>query len=111
VKSLIIGQQLGSGVPFHLHYTPADVFAVFFPLLILSFHTVFARTPPKNRFFNLWAAANGVRQNSLAKSGIFSGISLARLSTALKNGPDERRLPRICLSLIWLDRDFRRCEY
>jgi len=29
--------------------------------------------------------------NSLAKSGIFSGISLTDLSTALKNRPDEKR--------------------
>jgi len=30
-------------------------------------------------------------ENSLAKSGIFSGISLAYLSRALKNRPDEKR--------------------
>jgi len=30
-------------------------------------------------------------ENSLEKSGIFSGISLAHLSTALKNRPDEKR--------------------
>jgi len=45
------------------------------------------------------AAANGVHRNSLAKSGIFSGISLAYLSTALTSRPDEKRYPRICLSL------------
>jgi len=43
---------------------------------------------PKNI---LWAVAHGVLRNSLAKSGIFSDISLAHLSTALKNRPDEKR--------------------
>jgi len=30
-------------------------------------------------------------ESSLARSGIFSGISLAHLSTALKNRPGEKR--------------------
>jgi len=64
------------------------VFGNFLPFLIFKFITAFARTPSK---IILWAAANGVNRNLLAKSGIFFGISLARLSTALKNRPDEKR--------------------
>jgi len=63
----------------------------FLPFLIFSFCTAFARTPPKVKFLILWAATNGVFRNSLANSGIFSGISLAHLSTTLKNTPDEKR--------------------
>jgi len=67
------------------------VFCVFLPFLIFKLHTGFARTPPKITFLILWAAANCVHRNSLAKSGISSGISLAHLSTALKNRLDEKR--------------------
>jgi len=93
------GQQHGLGALFHLHRPPLGVFRVFLPFLILKFHTGFPRTPPKIKFLILCAAANGAYRNSLAKSGIFSGISLAHLSTALKNRPDEKRYPRIRLSL------------
>jgi len=62
---------------------------------------------PKFKFHVLWAAANGVHRNSLAKSCIFSGISLAHLSTALKNRPDVFASP----SLLWLACGFRRCKY
>jgi len=85
------GQHLGFGVPFHLPLPPYAIFGVFFPFLIFKFHTVFARTPPKITFLILWAAANGVHRNSVAKSGIFSGFSLAHLSTALKNRPTKKR--------------------
>jgi len=44
-----------------------------------------------NLLFFFCAAAIGVHRNSLAESGIFSGISLAYLSTALKNRSDEKR--------------------
>jgi len=63
------------------------------------FYTAFARTPLKIKFVNLWAAADGVHRDSLAKSGIFAGISLAHMTTALRNRLDEKRWPRICLSL------------
>jgi len=41
-----------------------------FPL-IFNFHTTFTRTPPNIKFLILWAAANGVHQNSLVKFVIF----------------------------------------
>jgi len=75
VKSHNNGQQLGLGVLFHL--------AVFLPFFIFKFPTAFARIPPKMKFLILWAAANGVHRKF--NSGIFSGISLAHMSTALKN--------------------------
>jgi len=49
------------------------------------------RTPLNIKCPILWAAANGVHRNSLAKYGIFCGISLPHLNTALKNRPDEKR--------------------
>jgi len=84
VKSHNKGQQRVLGVLLHLHCPPAVDF---------GFHIAFAL--PKTKFLILWATANGVQRNSLAKSGILSGISLAYLSTALKNRPDEKH----CLSL------------
>jgi len=50
-----------------------------------------ALTHRKLKIFILCAAANAVHRNSLTKSGIFYGISLAHLSIALKNRPDEKR--------------------
>jgi len=69
----------------------ASDFEGFLPFLIFSFHIAFSSTPPKIEFLILWAAAYGVHRNSLVKSGIFSDISLAHLSTVLKNRPDEKR--------------------
>jgi len=59
--------------------------------LIFKFHTASARTPPKIKFLILWVVAKGVHRNSRAKSDIFSGISLAYMSTALKKQHDEKR--------------------
>jgi len=87
VKSHNKGQQLRLGVIFHLHWPPVADFWVFLPLLIFSFHIAFAQTPPKIKFLILWPWLTAFIENSLAKSGIFSGISLAHLSTALKSIP------------------------
>jgi len=80
VKSLNNKQQLGLGVSFHLHWPPLGVFGISLPILIFKFHTASARTPPKIKFLNLWVAAKGVHRNSLAKSAIFFGISLAHMT-------------------------------
>jgi len=80
---------------------PAGVYGVFLPFLFFSFYNAFARTPPKIKFFILWAAANGVHRDSLAKSGIFSVISLAHLSgpqtvpRRIQNNPKDPLVKRI----------------
>jgi len=56
-----------------------------------SWRIASALAPPRIKFLILWAAANGVHRNSLAKSVIFSDIFFACLSTALKNWSDEKR--------------------
>jgi len=67
---------------------PAVIFWGFLYFTFL-FSLRFERTPIKIKSLIFWAAANDVSWNSLAKSGIVSVISLAHLSTALKNRPDE----------------------
>jgi len=90
VKSHHNGQQLGLGVLFHLPWPPLAVFGVFLPFLIFKFPTASARRPPKIKFLILWAAANGVHRKFTGDIWYFSGISLAHLSTALKNRADEK---------------------
>jgi len=53
-----------------------------------------------------------MRPFSPALTSLFSGISWAQLSTALKNRTDEKRKPRICLSLFrrWV-RLYRCCVW
>jgi len=83
----------------HLHWPPSGVFGVFLPFIIFKFHAACARTRPKFKFLFLWGTANDAYRSSLAKSVISSGISLAHLSIALRNRPDEKRLAPTRFSL------------
>jgi len=67
-----------------------------YPFLVFFFHFSFLNSPPlmhehRQRLNCLFFGPRLTEfiENSLAKSGIFSGISLAYLSTPLKNRPDE----------------------
>jgi len=66
------------GVLFHLAMNPSAPYFVCFPSIFkfCKFDIAIARTPSKIEFLILRAAADGVLLNSLAKSGICSGISL-----------------------------------
>jgi len=90
VKSHNNGQQLWLGVLFHLHWPPLAVFGVFFHFSFLNSLPLLHEYRQRWNFLFFGPRLTAFIENSLAKSGIFSGISLAHLSTALKNRPDEK---------------------
>jgi len=85
---------MGNSLDYASIFICTDLFSRFW---CFFFHFSFLNSPPllheyrpRLNFFIFGPRLTAFIENSLSKSGIFSGISLAHLSTALKNRPDEK---------------------